>query len=124
MFGVQVFKMDTLIALLQKELRPSDVGNVGRISGPKVSLPIWDKSMNRMFVVSYLCGFHYGPGFFWPRPEPWILPLVLQKEAAAHLPFLAVREGISFAMEDFDTGVCWSIRYRWVPLLLNINSLK
>lgn len=64
MFGVQVFKIDTLIALLQKELRPSDVGNLGRIIGPKVSLPIWDKYMNMMFAVSYLCGFHYGLGFF------------------------------------------------------------
>lgn len=64
MFGVQVFNMDSLTALLQKELRPSDVGNLGRIILPKVSLQVWDKSVNRMLVVSYLCGFHYGAGFF------------------------------------------------------------
>ena len=124
MFGVQVFNMDSLTALLQKELRPSDVGNLGRIILPKVSLRVWDKSVNRMLVVSHLCRFHYGAGFLWNRPELRIFLLVSQKEAEMHLPFLAVREGISLQMEDFDTGVCWSIRYRWVHLLLNFNSVK
>ena len=60
----------------------------------------------------------------WTRPELRIIILVLQKEAEMHLPFLAVREGISLQMEDFDTGVCWSIRYRWVNLFLNFQLTK
>lgn len=56
--------MDSLTALLQKELRPSDVGNLGRIILPKVSLRVWDKSVNRMSVASYLCRFHCGADFF------------------------------------------------------------
>ncbi|XP_024360671.1 uncharacterized protein [Physcomitrium patens] len=63
---------DMLTFLLQKELRPSDVGNLGRIILPK-------------------------------------------KEAEVHLPILALREGVSLLMEDFDSGYCWNIRYRFWP---------
>ncbi|KAH8953214.1 hypothetical protein BDL97_08G012200 [Sphagnum fallax] len=63
---------DTLFFLLQKELRPSDVSNLGRIVLPK-------------------------------------------KEAETHLPWVAMREGLSIGMEDFDTGKMWTFRYRFWP---------
>ncbi|CAK9875381.1 unnamed protein product [Sphagnum jensenii] len=64
--------MDALVFLLHKELRPSDVSNLGRIVLPK-------------------------------------------KEAEYHLPFLQAREGMSLAMEDFDSGKIWTFRYRFWP---------
>nr|QCF46580.1 B3 domain-containing transcription factor [Pohlia nutans] len=64
--------MESLTLLLQKELRPSDVGNLGRIILPK-------------------------------------------KEAEQHMPFLAMRGGISIQMEDFDSGRTWNLRYRFWP---------
>ncbi|XP_024401493.1 B3 domain-containing protein VP1 [Physcomitrium patens] len=70
--GPDISDPKMLTFLLQKELRPSDVGNLGRIILPK-------------------------------------------KEAEAHLPILALREGILLQMEDFDSGHCWKIRYRFWP---------
>lgn len=37
----------------------------------------------------------------------------LQKEAEQHMPFLAMRGGLSIQMEDFDTGHSWNLRYRY-----------
>jgi len=70
--AAKVQNADMLTFLLQKELRPSDVGNLGRIILPK-------------------------------------------KEAEMHLPILALREGVLLQMEDFDSGHCWNIRYRFWP---------
>jgi hypothetical protein len=64
--------MEQLTVLLHKELRPSDVGNLGRIILPK-------------------------------------------KEAEQHMPFLAMRGGVSIQMEDFDSGHTWNLRYRFWP---------
>jgi len=38
-----------------------------------------------------------------------------KKEAKSCLPYLAVKEGMSLAMEDFDTGKTWKVRYRYWP---------
>ncbi|CAN5976067.1 unnamed protein product [Sphagnum jensenii] len=38
-----------------------------------------------------------------------------KKEAESCLPYLAVKEGMSLAMEDFDTGKTWKVRYRYWP---------
>jgi hypothetical protein len=89
--------MDMLTFLLQKELRPSDVGNLGRIILPKVSnlfqnICIFTSGKDVLIVMSSF--------------------VLLQKEAEMHLPILALREGISLQMEDFDSGYCWNIRYR------------
>ncbi|KAG0626149.1 hypothetical protein M758_2G106100 [Ceratodon purpureus] len=70
--GRKACNVDMMTFLLQKELRPSDVGNLGRIILPK-------------------------------------------KEAEQHLPILALREGVTLQMEDFDSGQCWNIRYRFWP---------
>jgi hypothetical protein len=64
--------MDSLTFLLQKELRPSDVGSLGRIILPK-------------------------------------------KEAEQHMPFLAMRGGVSIQVEDFDSGHIWNLRYSVTP---------
>ncbi|CAK9226684.1 unnamed protein product [Sphagnum troendelagicum] len=37
-----------------------------------------------------------------------------KKEAESCLPYLAVKEGMSLAMEDFDTGKTWKVQYRYV----------
>jgi hypothetical protein len=68
-FGVQVWKTDSLFLLFQKDLRPSDVGSLGRIVLPK-------------------------------------------KESETHLPYLTSKDGILVSMDDFDTGMAWSFRYR------------
>jgi hypothetical protein len=39
--------------------------------------------------------------------------IILQKEAEQHMPFLAMRGGVSIQMEDFDTGHSWNLRYRY-----------
>jgi hypothetical protein len=67
-----VWKTDSLFLLLQKDLRPSDVGNLGRIILPK-------------------------------------------KESESHLPCLTLKEGVLVSMEDFDTGMTWTFRYRYWP---------
>ncbi|CAM6008922.1 unnamed protein product [Sphagnum balticum] len=38
-----------------------------------------------------------------------------KKEAESCLPYLTVKEGMSLAMEDFDTGKTWKVRYRYWP---------
>ncbi len=37
---------------------------------------------------------------------------LVQKEAETHLPWVAMREGLSIGMEDFDTRKMWTFRYR------------
>ncbi|CAK9881109.1 unnamed protein product [Sphagnum jensenii] len=71
-FCLQVWKTDSLFLLFQKDLRPSDVGSLGRIVLPK-------------------------------------------KESETHLPYLTSKEGILVSMDDFDTGMAWSFRYRYWP---------
>jgi len=67
-----VWKTDSLFLLFQKDLRPSDVGSLGRIVLPK-------------------------------------------KESETHLPYLTSKDGILVSMDDFDTGMAWSFRYRYWP---------
>ncbi|XP_024394994.1 uncharacterized protein [Physcomitrium patens] len=38
-----------------------------------------------------------------------------QKDAERHLPFLAVREGITMSLMDYHTGQYWTARYRYWP---------
>ena len=103
--GRKVCNIDMLTFLLQKELRPSDVGNLGRIILPKVSeLRFTCESLSGYWCI-YL-------SFSWHEVLTVIIFLLSQKEAELHLPILALREGVSLQMDDFDSGHCWTIRYR------------
>ncbi|CAM6034153.1 unnamed protein product [Sphagnum compactum] len=38
-----------------------------------------------------------------------------KKESETHLPYLTSKDGILVSMDDFDTGMAWSFRYRYWP---------
>jgi hypothetical protein len=98
--------------LLQKVLKQSDVGNLGRIVLPKVI-------SHSFFSFSFF--LYYGStvsinmrNFLKGQIKIWFNELEFnQKEAETHLPELEARDGISIAMEDIGTSRVWNMRYRY-----------
>lgn len=92
--------------LLQKVLKQSDVGSLGRIVLPKVIKPLNFLTLNLLLVYgrTHIC--------IYAR-----LLCMEQKEAEMHLPELDARDGISIAMEDIGTSQVWNMRYRYMQSL-------
>jgi hypothetical protein len=88
--------------LLQKVLKQSDVGNLGRIVLPKVI------SLSLSLSLSLPLSLIEGPVIFGLNNLEFN-----QKEAETHLPELEARDGISIAMEDIGTSRVWNMRYRY-----------
>ncbi len=58
---MQVWKTDSLFLLFQKDLRPSDVGSLGRIVLPKVR----DSSLPKFVALSWIDIFSWGRFLIW-----------------------------------------------------------
>ena len=112
---VQGQNLEALTFLLQKELRNSDVGNLGRIVLPKVSgfIPSWLHFHPKQAVLEVIYDEQNASFHVSAQPSMQVFGNVLQKESEQHLPLLAMRGGINLQVEDFDSDVCWKFRYRW-----------
>lgn len=128
--------------LLQKVLKQSDVGSLGRIVLPKVSVYVTSLVINWLYLLLEQCIYiilHQKKDqciyFLHKQKIPLVyiswcdyfiitmITKIEQKEAETHLPELEARDGISITMEDIGTSRVWNMRYRYAKFHWRICRL-
>eukprot|EP01018_Ginkgo_biloba_P022033 Gb_03009 [translate_table: standard] len=125
----QEHKQKNLKFLLQKELRNSDVGSLGRMVLPKfalfkchfISKVAERKDQLRANLSQNACPMGFGlklqlyPSGPKVYPSGGVFTVHFWKEAEAHLPALTAREGMIISMEDMYSSRKWNFKYRFWP---------